>query len=137
MKTTNEFPPGSFYIGDLCYVMHKEWNEVCDMIEIGGLDGVFNLADGRKFGMWGTTYGDGTYNDNLGREYPVDAGLIGIIAVEDIDESEKENLELGNITHFKSPFVVKCSGGKFNFGDLILIDTNYSEYDKDYDYDED
>jgi hypothetical protein len=139
MKTTNKFlfPPGFYYIGDLCYVMDKEWDEVCDITidGLGVIDGVFNLADGRKFGLWGTAYGDGSYNDNLGREYPVDAGLIGIIAVEDIDESEKENLKLGNITHFKNPFVVKCSEGKFNFGNLILIDTTYSDMDSNYDED--
>jgi hypothetical protein len=127
--------PGKFYIGDLCYVMHKEWDEVCDLTISGlrVLGGFFNLSDGRKFGMWITAYGDGIYNDNLGNCYPVDAGLIGIIALEDIDESEKENLSLGNIIAFDHPFEVECTNGIFKFGHIIIDTASYDyEYGEDY-----
>ena len=29
---TATFPAGEYYIGDLCYVMHAEWGEVCDLM---------------------------------------------------------------------------------------------------------
>ena len=25
------FPAGKYYVGDLCYVMHDEWDEVCGL----------------------------------------------------------------------------------------------------------
>lgn len=128
------FASGTYYLGDLCYVMHKEWTEVCEIIIRGNdcIEGVFELNDGREFGLWNTAYGDGMYLDNIGREYPVDAGLIGIIAVEDIDESEKDNLSLGNVIQFDNSFRVMCSNGLFEFGD-VRIDTR-DEPESDYDY---
>jgi hypothetical protein len=38
--------PGKYYIGDLCYVMHGEWDEFCALTIVGDkvLDGEFNLA---------------------------------------------------------------------------------------------
>lgn len=122
MQNSINFMAGIYYIGDLCYVMHKEWNEVCGIIIHGNncIEGVFELNDGREFGLWMTAYGDGMYLDNEGREYPVDAGLIGIIAIDDIDESEKENLLLGNVIKFDEPFRVNCSNGVFEFGDIRI-----------------
>ena len=36
---------GNYYIGDLCYVLHDEWNEVCELIfntpdPMGGMMGM-------------------------------------------------------------------------------------------------
>ena len=78
---------GTYYVGDLCYVMHGEWDEFCNLTIVGQkvLDGEFNLADGRRFATFTTQWGDGTYQDQQGREYSVDAGLIGCIALENID----------------------------------------------------
>ncbi len=137
MTNSINFAPGTFYIGDLCYVMTKEWDEVCKIIIQGNncIEGIFELKDGRKFGIWNTAYGDGMYYDDRGHGYPVDAGCIGIIAVDDIDESEKDNLNFGNVIQFDNSFRVKCSDGLFEFGD-VRIDTRYEPED-DYDYSED
>ena len=110
---------GKYYIGDLCYVMHDEWDEACSLFFAGRTDhgcneGEFNLRDGRRFVSYNTKWGDGCYQDQFGNEYGVDAGLIGCIKVEDIrDEiSEKEMMRLGNIVTFDRPF--HCSGGRTN-----------------------
>ena len=134
--SSHTFVPGDYYIGDLCYVMHKEWDEVCRITIQGNecKEGIFELDDGREFSLWHTSYGDGLYIDNFGREYPVDAGLIGIIAVDDIDESEKDNLTLGNVVQFDNPFRVFCFDGLFEFGD-VRIDTR--DYDEEDEYSED
>ena len=42
---------GTYYIGDLCYVMHDRWDEFCSITcsEHNVLDGEFNLKDGTRF----------------------------------------------------------------------------------------
>jgi hypothetical protein len=135
---TAQFPAGEYYIGDLCYVMHAEWNELCgimfaapgnDMVE-----GDLSLADGRRVFLASTAYGDGTYNDNKGNHYDVDSGSIGIIAVKNIAPTEVENIDSGAVHTFTEDFGVYAFAGVFRFGDVV-IDTAYEdseEEDDDY-----
>lgn len=116
---------GKYYVGDLCYVMHPEWDEACNLFfrgrdDRGCNEGEFNLKDGRRFVSYSTKYGDGCYTDQFGNEYGVDAGLIGCIKVEDISEdiSELEMKRLGNVVEFKQPF--NCSGGRTREWDGII-----------------
>ena len=140
---------GTYWVGDLCYVMHPQWNEVCDLMfntgNAGGvLDGEFNLANGVRFAVQSTAYGDGTYYDKQDREYGVDAGLIGCIALEDIqDDSALRYDQGGNIVTFEHPFTVQYDIGTILFvehlpgGDkevVIAIETvtEYAEDDEEY-----
>ena len=110
-------PAGKYYVGDLCYVMHKEWDEVCglffkDRDDHGCNEGEFNLKDGRRFASFNTKYGDGAYYDQFGDEYGVDAGLIGCIALNDIDLTNDDNfIRGGQIIEFVSDFSVSGSQG--------------------------
>ena len=124
--TFAEFTAGTYYIGDLCYVMSPEWDEVCKLTIKNHecLEGLFQLTDGRQFFLGHTRYGDGNYPDNLGNVYEVDAGLIGIISVSDISDSELENLTDGVVHIFNEPFPVSACDGLFNFGH-IKMDTGY------------
>lgn len=101
-------PAGRYYIGDLCYVMtDTEWEEFCSLTikENMCLDGEFTFKDGRRFATYGTAWGDGVYYDQYGREYSVDAGLIGCIKVDDIVAEKYDNIEeLGNISDFGVEF---------------------------------
>ena len=139
---TAQFPAGEYYIGDLCYVMHAEWSELCEIMFAAPDDdmaeGDLSLADGRRLFIASTAYGDGTYNDNKGNYYPVDAGTIGIIAVKDIAPTEVENMHLGVVHTFTEDFGVYAFAGVFRFGD-VAIDTAYEdseEEDDDYDWDD-
>lgn len=126
---------GTYYVGDLCYVMHEVWNEFCDITipENVCLDGEFTLKDGRKFATYGTEYGDGVYYDNSGREYGVDAGLIGCILLSDIDLGVIENdIKGGNVIEFKEDFETYEDCGSIVFGD-VYVETNQDE-EEDYDY---
>ena len=111
------FPAGKYYVGDLCYVMHNEWDEVCGLFfegrdDHGCNEGVFNLKDGRRFASFNTKYGDGSYFDQFGNEYGVDAGLIGCIALNDIDLKADGNFTSGGqIIEFKHDFVVSGNQG--------------------------
>ena len=106
-------PAGKYYVGDLCYVMHQEWDEVCSLFFKGRNDhgcneGIFKLKDGRQFVSYNTKYGDGGYYDQFGNEYGVDAGLIGCIALKDIDLTMDENsTDGGQIIEFKHDFTVQ------------------------------
>ena len=95
--------PVQYYIGDLCYVMHDVWSEVCDLMFSGDSDEVANgeleLADGRKIIIFSTAYGDGEYFDQEGNAYGVDSGTIGAIKVDDIRDTNA-HLEGGNIHEF-------------------------------------
>ena len=126
---------GTYYLGDLCYVLHDEWDEVCSIIidDNRCLDGEFTLKDGRRFAIYGTAYGDGTYKDQSGNEYGVDSGSIGCILLSDIDlDSEGNFLTGGNIVPFGNDFYTGEQDGKIMFGSLS-IDTDPEEDDEEED----
>jgi hypothetical protein len=123
---------GTYYIGDLCYVMHPEWDEFCSLTISGNnvLDGEFNLKDGRRFATFTTKWGDGTYKDEQGRKYGVDAGLIGCINVKDITPSELENLKDGHVVEFVQDFSTFSAGGVIRIGS-VCIDTDFEEIEEE------
>lgn len=117
---------GEYYIGDLCYVMHERWDEVCNKIIMGNqcLDGEFELADGTKFAIYSTAYGDGTYYDQGDNEYWVDAGSIGCILMKDIDLSVEDNQIMGGrVVDMTHDFTTGSMDGVIKFGP-IHIDTD-------------
>lgn len=114
-------PAGTYYIGDLWYVMNEEWDEVCNNLD----DGEHTLADGRGYAIYGTAHGDGCYPCSNGRTLGVDAGVIGCIKLEDIHDKvalERIN-ELGTTHTFESPFDTGSEDGVIFFGH-ILVDTD-------------
>ena len=130
-------PAGRYYIGDLCYVMHDEWDECCNLFfpYVPGqpqqhIEGEFALKDGRRFASFGTAFGDGTYSSNMTTVHSVDSGSIGCIRMEDIQDRTYDNIErLGGIVEFDQPFEVEKIGrGLLKFGH-VEIETN-----ADYDY---
>jgi hypothetical protein len=123
---------GTYYIGDLCYVMHPEWDEFCSLTinDNKVLDGEFNLKDGRRFATFTTKWGDGTYKDEQGRKYGVDAGLIGCINVKDITPSELENLKDGHVVEFVQDFSTFSAGGVIRIGS-VCIDTDFEEIEEE------
>ena len=137
-------PAGKYYVGDLCYVMHDEWDEVCDLIfnEDSVIDGEFNLSDGRRFAIYSTAYGDGTNPSNVGTYHAVDSGSIGCILESDIKNSE--HADLGAIIEFKQPF--QTSGcpdigsrqtdwdGIIHIGHVEIYTGDEDEYDEEEDY---
>lgn len=133
-------PAGEYYIGDLCYVMHEEWDEVCDHIcdwtnSGKETDGEFTLKDGRRFAVYGTFYGDGCYDDQYSNLYDVDSGTIGCILTSDISPADKVNITSGNVHMFEKEFQTSSYEGKLFFGEVV-IDTNpdYEEEDEEEDY---
>lgn len=132
-------PAGKYYIGDLCYVMHPEWKEVCELFFPGdhppkGVEGEFTLKDGRRYASFSTAYGDGEYRSNISTYHSVDSGSIGCIRVEDIRDheySEDKLKELGAFVEFTEPFEVSADQGLLVFGN-VQIETA-GGYDEDED----
>lgn len=57
------------YVGDLCYVMHPQWKELCNKIfhnERVTSDGIFKLDSGVVLAIFSTKYGAGVYQDEDG-----------------------------------------------------------------------
>ena len=138
---TATFPAGEYYIGDLCYVMHAEWGEICNLMFAAAgddmVEGDLPMADGRNIFIASTAYGDGEYLDNRSGVYPVDSGTIGVIAVKDISAADRENISQGTVYTFDSEFNITAQNGIFNIGG-VEIDTAYDPYADDedeYDYD--
>ena len=129
--------PGIYWIGDLCYVMHDEWEECFDLFFSGHTDhgcneGEFTLKDGRKFASYNTAYGDGEYKDTDGQRYGVDSGSIGCIRIEDINWKNMDNNEdLGHAVYFPKDFETSYNDGVITFGH-VSIDTKGTDEEEDY-----
>ena len=116
-----------YYVGDLCYVLRDEWDEVCGLLSFDNETVKYELEDGRKFFSLSTMYGDGTYRDNFGRAYGVDAGLIGAIKVDDIRDPDFEKVMANGYAHiveFSSELqdfdVSSDDDGTLRFGPILI-----------------
>ena len=110
-----KFKAGKYYIGDLCYVVSDDnWDKLLD--ETNYLEDK-NISY-KEFPIWcnSTSYGDGTYTDREGREYSVDAGIIGVMPVEAMDQTS----DGGNIIEFKNDFETDYCDGIFFIGDITI-----------------
>lgn len=111
---------GTYYIGDLCYVMcDEEWDEFFEEFLD---DGEHVLSDGRRVASYSTMYGDGVYEPNTGASLGVDAGLIGCIKLEDIkgEFSLAELAALGTVVRFAEHFTTDSTDGTIRFGHVIV-----------------
>ena len=129
-------PSGTYYFGDLCYVMHDCWDEVCGLVikEHTCLEGEFQLKDGRRFAMYSTAYGDGTYCSNGFGSFSVDSGSLGCILADDIKDLEvnKETLlGLGNIVEMENEFVTGNHDGTIHFGRIAIYTDEYEEEEEE------
>lgn len=126
---------GTYYVGDLCYVLHAEWYEVCGHICAGFgtgdgdftlKPGEFTLKSGVKFACYSTMYGDGTYEGN-GHEFGVDSGTLGCVLLSDIDLKNVDNyVTQGAVFKFSNDFNTFANDGVITFGH-VTIDTNDDE----------
>ena len=109
----------TFWIGDLCYVMHDVWDEVCSMCAYDNSRWEYQLEDGRTFFLFSTAWGDGVYEDQQGGSYPVDSGTIGAILLSDIRDDTYSNLyEMGCIHDFES--ALTKGDCQYNHGEIVF-----------------
>lgn len=81
-------PKGKYFLGDPCYaVPDRHWMNLltsCDFFR----DTPIGEVDGHKVLGFSTAHGDGCYEDQFENEYPVDAGMIGLVPEALIDMEE-------------------------------------------------
>lgn len=106
--------PGRYFFGDPCYCFSNEPDH-------GTWDKLLNDTNyfERNSDKWpglvvgSTTFGDGTYNDNFGKRYCVDAGIIGLTHEHYWETSEEYLNQLGQIIEIKEDFEFYANGGEF------------------------
>lgn len=118
-----------FYIGDICYVLHDTvyygfWGDQMDFqMGIHQVPGTpWSFAVGK------TAYGDGSYEDNRGNTYPVDAGIIGLVPLELVG---KDGLDSGTVIRTPGTAEFVAEDGKFY---ISLLDRSVIEIDTHEEY---
>lgn len=119
-----KFKAGKYYIGDLCYVVkeHSDWMKLLE--DTNYFQNENQSYKGYSIFAESTAHGDGVYYDQDGREYGVDAGIIGIMPVEVIESDGKG----GNIIEFKEDFEVETIElGVFKFGNIVINTAGWND----------
>lgn len=156
LETVMKFPAGKYYIGDPCYVFEDDvWQKGCKQMFKDGRSvtdqegGVFIevIGDNGKIYCWwqaDTDYGDGTYKDQYGYEYGVDAGCIGIVPFEMLDEPKGKfwstyDGNVGRLVDCNEPFEVCKDGSIISVAtrDIDVSGDGEEEEDEEDDWDED
>jgi hypothetical protein len=126
-----KLPAGKYYIGDPCYVIsdHDTWIEFIESCGYFEETAEASIGDD-KFWAHSTVYGDGSYWCNVGKELPVDSGLIGIVPYAVVEKychrSVATILNLGAFIEFPEEFDVsfniKANKGEAThvFGDVMV-----------------
>jgi hypothetical protein len=127
-------PAGQYVIGDPCYAVPDQYwlplLDSCDYFRspVGWFSRTGYSTDKNYVLAFGTKWGDGCYLGTDGNEYPVDAGLIGLVpfnVVEDLSQHEK------NIVTFDRPTLcINDGSGRLRFGH-ITIDTDPVEEEEE------
>ena len=129
-----------FYIGDICYclsnkVYHDFWGK-----KKGYEDGVYVEPESMlRFAVAGTAHGDGCYHDRAYNFYEVDAGVIGLVPLELVEDDSTSH---GRVILAKGDAVFEAHDGVFRitlpYGEIVNIDTNdfVDDEDDDDDYEE-
>lgn len=134
------------YVGDLCYCLNYDVYQ--EAIELANYEGKFDsTASGMHVegAFVSTQYGDGDYIGSDGKEYAVDAGIIGIVNITSAAATEGEDFKifskLGRViklpkygpTQYKisrdeaGTITVEIRQGKFK--EIISIETGNAEED--------
>jgi hypothetical protein len=126
-------PAGRYFVGDPCYTAGNDdaaWQDWCKVTDSGDGETLAATYNGLPVVGLHTAYGDGTYYDESGREYGVDAGIIGAVPEELIEKMNISESDLENSGHW-----VEASGqftlshgpsGQLNIG-TVTIETDPEE----------
>ena len=127
-----EIQPGKYYLGDPSFVLSEEiysriWGHIYNYE-----NGKFSIY-GKDFAVHSTHNGDGIYYDNKKRTYGVDAGVIGLVSLDLIDDNEealKKCDTFGTLLECTEPFYFIYDAGIFYIRcdeEVIEINTRSEE----------
>ena len=124
------------YIGDPCYVINEEdWSDFLDEYRIARKAGFTHFKfKGFTVGVTRTAHGDGSYTGTDGFSYSVDAGLLGVVPLELVEDKEKAE-RLGRViegSFLKSRLMYKDKKVYIYLGDkTVCIDTDWEYFEED------
>jgi hypothetical protein len=128
-KRKHTFPPGKYYIGDLCYALQED---IYDRVfgHHGYDEGLYSSELG-SFMMYGTG-GDGEFKGSDGYAYPVDAGHIGIASLACCNP--EKDVYGGKVFAFDKPVECSFNDTAFTFysGGFYLRISNHGDYEDEY-----
>ena len=119
-----------FYVGDICYVLNEDiyynfWGKKKNFT-----NGIFEV-NGFSFAVGSTAHGDGVYYDTDCHEYPVDAGVIGLVPLELVSKKEGS----GAVFELWGEAEFNCEDGVFDIflpnGYRVHINTRYEGDEND------
>ena len=121
-------PAGTYLLGDPCYsVPDEDWDDLLGSCNYFMDSAVGTCPNGLQVLSFGTAWGDGCYRDNKGREYPVDAGMIGLTPVlEGWNRTDCGCISEGDgvyLVEFTQDTICSSDGKILRFGS-ISIDTD-------------
>jgi hypothetical protein len=130
------FKKGIYYIGDPIYLFSENWDEVLEETNSFNekLNG-YTVAGGE------TSFGNGQYEDNFGRKYGVNSGILAILPSDVVDIKKIYSIEKSKIMHlveFEEDFNVEIDDGIFIFGEVQIDtkkDNNFDQYNDEFDDD--
>jgi len=137
-------PPGTYYVGDLCYVIRDSYwtNLISTVLDQGKEDeGEMEAAvsdtspNPVRFACYFTKWGDGAYTDNERREYLVDSGSIGCVKISDLtippQVDQVEFFRGGHIIKFDEEFETENKGGFIRFGNVVIDTAQEQEQEEE------
>lgn len=130
-------PSGTYWVGDPCYTVPSdrwhEWLEAAYATTHQFADELL-LAKLDRYPIVGvrTQHGDGTYVDQEGHEYDVDAGLIGLVPVAVAQPRYLRCNGTGQLVTFDTPVVVsRSSNGVITLGHIVIDTGRHPWLDED------
>ena len=121
-------PAGQYYFGDPCYVINEGWSK---LLEDTDFMEDFSTTE-RVLRAFPTAYGDGTYSGRVifsGNRFPVDAGLLGFVPVDEMEVSTQDAKRMGALVTMPEPFVFEAEGGVYRVNGIVVVDTDYEDYE--------
>jgi len=141
-RKTALMPAGTYYVGDLCYLLTDKTDKVYDDLVLGfDNDGkAVDIKAGRRkvFSAFyaNTAHGDGQYSDNIGNKYSVDAGILGVVQLLSADLiAQAKKLDAdghAKVILFPEDFRVdRDEDGTFTFGHLTIVTDGSDQEEED------
>lgn len=119
-------PAGKYWLGDPCYVIRSnDWIEFCNEFssEEDKDNSYIKLKDVNVL-AFPTYHGDGCYSDQNGNQFSVDAGLIGLVPHEYLENSSESDStsydHLGTVVEFAEDTLCFTVDGILTFGNYII-----------------
>ena len=135
--------PGSYWIGDPCYLFGDDWMEFLHKVypnfDKGDCENMLNMPE-QDFFVFNTRYGDGcypVYNKGVKvGECGVDAGMLCVVRLDIAKKLSKwqSGEELGVIVRLDRATDISNNGGDVEFGDFSVITGEEDENEEENDY---